>query len=409
MGDQGVPKRSAADGSVPSFEFSAKSPRPPRTARRRARRRQPSRRTCWCGSSPATRRNRRADMASLRFDFSGETVAGDWCQPWYWPGRCARFRRRRRRGLHARDRPRRRGGRRDGRRRDRRDVSPLSCDITDAAAVRAALASIGRIDVLVNNAGLERITPLTDPDPEVEETFRRIIDINVNGTFLVTRHAVPKMQPGGRIILTASIWSRTAVRSSPPTWPASTRTSGLCGRPPTSSGRKHHRQRRLPGLGQDGSRHAVAQQHGAAVGPAGAAAAGRDRRRAGARRPARTLRHGPALPLFLASSGAKDITGQAYMLDRGEVMADRPQGIASSCPAPIAASAPPARGPLPRRRAGSPTSASRMRRSRRWAHGGTAQGISHWSATSPTALGRRDVRGDRRVLAHSTSSCTAPG
>ena len=27
--------------------------------------------------------------------------------------------------------------------------------------------------MLVNNAGLERISPLTDPDPEVEETFRR--------------------------------------------------------------------------------------------------------------------------------------------------------------------------------------------------------------------------------------------
>ena len=88
---------------------------------------------------------------------------------------------------------------------------PLVCDITDAGAVSAALASIDRLDVLVNNAGLERITPLADPDPEVEETFRRIIDINVNGTFLVTRHALPKMRAGGRVILTASIWSRTAV------------------------------------------------------------------------------------------------------------------------------------------------------------------------------------------------------
>lgn len=86
----------------------------------------------------------------------------------------------------------------------------LECDITDAEAVSTALAAIGRIDVLVNNAGLERITPLADPDPQVEATFRRIIDINVNGTFLVTRHALPKMEAGGRIIMTASIWSRFA-------------------------------------------------------------------------------------------------------------------------------------------------------------------------------------------------------
>ena len=175
---------------------------------------------------------------------------------------------------------------------------PLSCDITDAAAVRSALASIGRLDVLVNNAGLERITPLTDPDPEVEETFRRIIDINVNGTFLVTRHALPKMQPGGRIILTASIWSRTAVAGVLRLRCQQAREPRVhAGGRPRARAEGHHRQRRLPGLGQDGSRHAVAQQHGAAVGPAGAAAARRDRRRAGARRPARAGRHGPALPL----------------------------------------------------------------------------------------------------------------
>jgi 3-hydroxybutyrate dehydrogenase len=86
----------------------------------------------------------------------------------------------------------------------------LECDITDAGAVKAALAGMGRIDVLVNNAGLERITPVDGPEG-VEDTFRRITDINVNGTFHVTRHALPKMPAGGRIIVTASIWSRVAV------------------------------------------------------------------------------------------------------------------------------------------------------------------------------------------------------
>ena len=91
-----------------------------------------------------------------------------------------------------------------------RPVRALQCDITDRDAVRKALATFERIDVLVNNAGLERITPIADPDPAVEDVFRRIIDINIMGTYFVTRDALPKIPKGGRIICTASIWSRTA-------------------------------------------------------------------------------------------------------------------------------------------------------------------------------------------------------
>ncbi|MDR3471372.1 MAG: SDR family NAD(P)-dependent oxidoreductase [Devosia sp.] len=83
-------------------------------------------------------------------------------------------------------------------------------DITDADAVAAALVDLDRIDVLVNNAGLERLTPVDGPSPETETVFRRIVDINVSGTFIVTRAALPKMQTGGRIINTASVWSRSA-------------------------------------------------------------------------------------------------------------------------------------------------------------------------------------------------------
>lgn len=89
-------------------------------------------------------------------------------------------------------------------------VAALQCDITDRAAVTKAIGTLERIDVLVNNAGLERITPIAEPGPEVEATFARIIDINILGTYYVTRDALPKMAKGARIIFTASIWGRTA-------------------------------------------------------------------------------------------------------------------------------------------------------------------------------------------------------
>lgn len=85
------------------------------------------------------------------------------------------------------------------------------CDITDRTAVRRTMEAVGPLDVLVNNAGLELMTPMRDEDDAVEERFRRILDINVNGTYYVTRDALKQMVSGGRILLTASIWGKTAV------------------------------------------------------------------------------------------------------------------------------------------------------------------------------------------------------
>ncbi|MFO1088161.1 MAG: SDR family oxidoreductase [Hyphomicrobiales bacterium] len=83
-------------------------------------------------------------------------------------------------------------------------------DITDGDAVSRALASLLRIDVLINNAGLELLTPIADGGPEVEAAFKRIIDINIVGTQIVTRRALPLMQDGSAILNTASIWGRVA-------------------------------------------------------------------------------------------------------------------------------------------------------------------------------------------------------
>ncbi|MES0884397.1 SDR family NAD(P)-dependent oxidoreductase [Roseibium sp. SCP14] len=90
-------------------------------------------------------------------------------------------------------------------------VRSWQCDITDSKQVRTVLQEVGTLDVLVANAGLERRTPISDCSTQTEADFRRIIDINVIGTYLVTREAVKRMEAGANIIITSSIWGKTAV------------------------------------------------------------------------------------------------------------------------------------------------------------------------------------------------------
>ncbi len=92
-----------------------------------------------------------------------------------------------------------------------RPVIGVQSDITDRSQVADALSRFERIDVLVNNAGLERPTPLQDADPATDDTFARVIAVNVTGTHNVTRAAISRIPDGGRIVITSSIWGKTAV------------------------------------------------------------------------------------------------------------------------------------------------------------------------------------------------------
>jgi 3-oxoacyl-[acyl-carrier protein] reductase len=78
-------------------------------------------------------------------------------------------------------------------------------DITDDESVRSALGSVGRVDILVNSAGVVGPNrPLWETEPgEWERTF----DVNVHGTYRVTRAIVPGMirQGWGRIVNIASM------------------------------------------------------------------------------------------------------------------------------------------------------------------------------------------------------------
>jgi len=78
-------------------------------------------------------------------------------------------------------------------------------DVTDPTAVDAAVADFGRVDILINSAGI--VGP-RKPLWEVSlSEWQRTLDVNVNGLFLVTKAVVPGMvdRGWGRIISLASI------------------------------------------------------------------------------------------------------------------------------------------------------------------------------------------------------------
>jgi NAD(P)-dependent dehydrogenase (short-subunit alcohol dehydrogenase family) len=89
-------------------------------------------------------------------------------------------------------------------------ASASVCDIRDDAAIASALSELQSVDVLVNNAGVERLTPIDDDNGDLESVFRWIIDTNIIGTHLMTRRALRLMSRGASIINTASIWGRVA-------------------------------------------------------------------------------------------------------------------------------------------------------------------------------------------------------
>jgi len=81
----------------------------------------------------------------------------------------------------------------------------IQADAADADAVKAAVektvATFGRLDVLVNNAGTA--IPKKFEEATLEE-LDRVIDINVRGTLVATQAALKHMQDGGRIIMIGS-------------------------------------------------------------------------------------------------------------------------------------------------------------------------------------------------------------
>lgn len=88
---------------------------------------------------------------------------------------------------------------------------PICADISspDEAkrAVNEAIAYLGGVDVLINNAGISQIKLFTDI---TNDDWKKMIDTNLSSTFYLTREALPYMisQKNGRIINIGSMWGK---------------------------------------------------------------------------------------------------------------------------------------------------------------------------------------------------------
>ena len=98
---------------------------------------------------------------------------------------------------------------------DSENTLALDCDVSLAKAVAGAIAEIerrfGRLDALVNNAGVAVFAPLLDTS---DEDWSRVLEVNLTGPFLCTKAAAPLMREhGGGAIVNISAVRASTLRS----------------------------------------------------------------------------------------------------------------------------------------------------------------------------------------------------
>ena len=91
-------------------------------------------------------------------------------------------------------------------------VLPVHCDVTDESsvheAVDAVMAEFGQVDVLINNAGLDKASLLQD---QTDHDWSAILDVNLTGAMRMSRACLPYLtEPGGVIVSLSSALAANA-------------------------------------------------------------------------------------------------------------------------------------------------------------------------------------------------------
>ncbi len=88
----------------------------------------------------------------------------------------------------------------------------LACDVSDTAQIRAMFSQLERLDALVNCAGITGWVDLDDPS---EQTWDRVVDTNLKGTFFCSTEAARLMRAegGGAILNISSVLGARGMRN----------------------------------------------------------------------------------------------------------------------------------------------------------------------------------------------------
>ena len=77
------------------------------------------------------------------------------------------------------------------------NVLPVICDVSDEAQVAAMVAQVtgefGKVDALINNAGVADFRPLGETEMQ---TWRRVMETNLDGVFLTSQSVIPHLRRG---------------------------------------------------------------------------------------------------------------------------------------------------------------------------------------------------------------------
>jgi ketoreductase len=93
-------------------------------------------------------------------------------------------------------------------------ASCVILDVTDASSVATAVERAARpdrrLDILVNNAGIGGVTPLAG-DERSDQLWAQILEVNLTGVWRVCRGALPFLPDGGRVVNMSSVVGRFGV------------------------------------------------------------------------------------------------------------------------------------------------------------------------------------------------------